>query len=229
MSQPFVIALDGPAASGKTTVAAAAADRLGFFAFDTGVLYRALTWLALDAGVGPNDEAALSQLARTWHVQVGPASRNAGRQADVRVNGQDVSTAIRAPEVDANVSLVSAFPSVRAALRETQRSAVRPPGTILVGRDIGTVIAPDARLKIWLAASPEQRARRRADQTGAPYAEVLRQMQVRDRIDESRAVAPMRLADDAVVIDTDALSADQVVERVVALAQERSRADDHCG
>jgi cytidylate kinase len=228
MSQPFVIALDGPAASGKTTVAAGAAARLGFFAFDTGVLYRALTWLALHAGVDPKDEAALVELARTWQVQVGPASRNDGRQADVRLNGQDVSTAIRAPQVDVNVSVVSAFPAVRTALRATQRSAVQPPGTILVGRDIGTVIVPDAPLKIWLAASPEQRARRRADQTGAPYAEVLGQMRARDRIDESRAVAPMRPADDAVVIDTDALSADQVVERVVALAEERSRARNHC-
>ncbi|MBV9359089.1 MAG: (d)CMP kinase [Chloroflexi bacterium] len=227
MSQPFVVALDGPAASGKTTVAARAADRLGFFAFDTGVLYRALTWLALDAGVDPRDEATLAELAQRWQVQVGPPSHKDGRQADVRVNGRDVSTAIRAPEVDARVSVVSAFRSVRAALRETQRAAVRPPGTILVGRDIGTVIAPDARLKIWLAASPEQRARRRADQTGAPYAEVLRQMRERDRIDESRAVAPMRPADDAVVIDTDALSADEVVERVVALVEDRSRAVDH--
>jgi cytidylate kinase len=228
MTSPFVVALDGPAASGKTTVATAAAARLGFFAFDTGVLYRALTWLALHAGVRPSDEAGLVELARAWQVEVGPPSRDDGRQADVQVNEQDVSTAIRAPEVDANVSVVSALPRVRSALRETQRSSIRPPGTILVGRDIGTVIVPDAQLKIWLAASPEQRARRRADQTGAPYAEVLEQMRARDRIDETRAVAPMRRADDAIVIDTDALSVDQVADRVVALVEAREHRSAHC-
>ncbi len=146
----------------------------------------------------------------------------------MRVDGQDVSTAIRAPEVDANVSVVSALPGVRSALRETQRSSIRPPGTILVGRDIGTVIVPDAQLKIWLAASPEQRARRRADQTGALFADVLDQMRARDQIDENRAVAPMRRADDAIVIDTDALSVDQVADRVVALVEARGHRSDPC-
>ncbi len=187
-----MVALDGPAASGKTTVAARAADRLGFFAFDTGVLYRALTWLALHADVDPKDEAGLTRLAGPGRSRSAHPHAMTGARPTSGSTGRTFRPRSARREVDTNVSVVSAFPSVRGALRETQRAAVQPPGTILVGRDIGTVIAPDAALKIWLAASPEQRARRRADQTGAPYAEVLRQMQARDRIDESRAVAPMR-------------------------------------
>jgi CMP/dCMP kinase len=217
-SPPFVIALDGPAASGKSTVGAGAADALGFFYLDTGLLYRALTWAALQRGVALDDAAALADLAWRLSLVVSPPPA-AGQPATVRVDGQDVSDAIHGPAVDAAVSPVSAHALVRDALRAAQRAAIRPPGTILAGRDIGTVVAPDAQLKVWLAASPQERARRRARQTGAEPAAVLAGIAERDRLDRDRAVAPMRPAADAVVIDTDRLAPDQVIRQVVDLAR----------
>lgn len=221
--QPFVIALDGPAASGKSTVGQRLAERLGFFYFDTGVLYRAVTWLALARGVAPHDAAALARLASGARLEVGPPSAPDGRQLDVWADGEDVSQAIRTPQVDAHVSAVSAHAAVRAALRAHQRAAIRPPGTILAGRDIGTVIVPDAPLKIWLTAGPQERARRRAAQTGERVEDVLAAMRARDRFDGTRAVAPMARAADAVELDTDRLATDAVVDRLEALVRERLR------
>lgn len=220
-SQPFVIALDGPAASGKSTVGQQLADRLGFFYLDTGVLYRAVTWLALARGVAPHDAAGLARLARGARLAVGPPSVPDGRQLDVWADGQAVSQVIRAPEVDAHVSAVSAHAAVREALRAHQRAAIRPPGTILAGRDIGTVIVPEAPLKVWLTADPEERARRRSAQTGERIADVLAAMRARDRFDGTRAVAPMARAADAVELDTDRLSVEEVVDRLEALVRER--------
>lgn len=219
--RPFVIALDGPAASGKSTVGLGAGQRLGFFYFDTGVLYRALTWLALQQGVPVGDGAALAALARAFAVTVGPATVQDGRQVDVVADGQDLSLQVRAPAVDRNVSPVSAHAAVRGALVTAQRAAIRPPGTILAGRDIGTVIVPDAPLKIWLEASLAERARRRASQTGADARAVLAQMQERDHIDGTRAVAPMVAAEDAIVVQTDSLAVEEVIERIVQLAEAR--------
>jgi cytidylate kinase len=216
VSNAFVVALDGPAASGKSTVAAGAARALGFSYLDTGLLYRALTRAALRAGVDVANGDALARLARRLALEVGPRS-------EVLVDGRDVSDELHGPAVDAAVSAVSAHAAVREALGPVQRAAVRPPGTILAGRDIGTVIVPDAPLKIWLAASPEQRAARRARQTGQSPAEVLEQMRERDRLDSSRAVAPMLRAPDAIEVDTDALTLDEVVGRVVALVREALR------
>jgi cytidylate kinase len=220
-SVAFVIALDGPAASGKSTVGLEVAKELGFFYLDTGLLYRGLTWLALRHGSHPGEGAALARLAQTARLEVRPPTVQDGRQADVLAGGEDITRQLHTPDVDANVSRVSAHPEVREALRPTQRAAICAPGTILAGRDIGTVIAPDAQLKVWLTASVEERARRRAAQTGEPYESVLETMLKRDRIDGTRVVAPMVKAPDAIEIDTDRLPPDAIVRQIVALARER--------
>jgi CMP/dCMP kinase len=215
----FVIALDGPAASGKSTVGQAVADQLGYVYFDTGLLYRALTWLALQRGVAPADEQRLTDLVREIELQVGESPR----RAIILAAGQELTGdgRLHTPDVDAAISVVAAHPSVRATLKPAQRRAITPPGAVLAGRDIGTVIVPEAPLKVWLNASAEERARRRAQQTGEAYQAVLEKMVRRDQIDGSRAVAPMVRAPDAVDLDTDGLSAEAVTQRIVALARQR--------
>lgn len=220
---PFVIAIDGPAASGKSTVGSGVAKALGFFYFDTGLLYRALTWAALERGVDVGNGQALARLAREIGLAVRPATVDDGRQADVLANGADITGQLRLPAVDASVSRVAAHAEVRDALLEPQRAAIRPPGTVLAGRDIGTVIAPDALLKVWLAASGEERARRRAAQTGAETAAVLAQTAERDRLDRGRAVAPMAPASDAIEVHTDGMLVDEVVRQVLQLTRARMR------
>ena len=214
MSGPFVIALDGPAAAGKSSVGLGAARALGFGYFDTGLLYRALTWLALQRKVAPTDAEGLTQLVEELDLDVDPVGR-------VYRAGQDITDQLHAPQVNAAVSAVSAHAGVREAMRPQQRALVRPPGLVMAGRDIGTVIVPDAPLKIWLNASAEERARRRAAQTGEPFSRVLAAVQARDRFDASREVAPMARADDAIALDTDSLPLERVVAEVVRLARER--------
>jgi cytidylate kinase len=210
----FVIALDGPAASGKSSVGLGAARRLGLGYFDTGLLYRALTWLALDHGVDPSDAARLAELVDELDVEVDPSGR-------VFRNGRDITDELQSPSVDAAVSAVSAHPAVRQAMGPAQRALIRPPGLVMAGRDIGTVIVPDAPLKIWLDASAEERARRRAAQTGEPYEQVLEGMRRRDQLDASREAAPMARAPDAVTLETEGQDLRSVVDRIVALARQR--------
>jgi CMP/dCMP kinase len=211
---PFVIALDGPAASGKSTVGLGAARRLGFGYFDTGLLYRALTWLALAQEADTTDADGLTRLVADLRVEVDPKGR-------VSRDGVDITNQLQAPAVDRAVSIVSAPATVRAALRPVQRSLIRPPGLVMAGRDIGTIIAPDAPLKIWLSASVEERARRRSAQTGEAFESVLGAMRRRDQLDASRDVAPMARAADAVVLDTDGLTPEDVIARIVAQAVQR--------
>jgi cytidylate kinase len=211
---PFVIALDGPAASGKSTVGLGVARRLGYAYVDTGLLYRALTWLAMQLGIEPADAARLEQLAGRLELELDPLGR-------VHRRGQEITERLQQPAVDARVSMVSAHPGVRAALRSVQRDLIRPPGVVMAGRDIGTVIVPEAPLKIWLNASAAERARRRAAQTGEAYAAVLERMLARDRFDGSRSVAPMARAADAVQVDTDGLEPAAVIEHIVNLALAR--------
>ena len=213
-SRPFVITLDGPAASGKSSVGLAAARALGFRYFDTGLLYRMLTWAALSHGIEPTDEPGLAHLAEQLTLELDPEGR-------VFHDGSDVTEQLQQPVVDRGVSAVSAHPAVRAAMRPAQRALIRPPGVVMAGRDIGTVIVPEAPLKIWLSASPEERARRRSAQTGEPYERVLDGMRRRDMLDASRDVAPMAPAADAVVLDTDGRQPQQVVADIVRLARAR--------
>ena len=221
-SPPSIIAIDGPAASGKSTIGKRLADHLGYLFFDTGVMYRAVTWIALQRGVDVRDERAVTRLAEETPIQVAPASRSDGRACDVIVEGRDITWETRRPEVDANVSVVSAYAGVRRALSAQQRRIGQRGRVVMVGRDIGTVVLPDADLKIYLDASAEQRARRRFDEIvargeKADYDEILSKVRARDRIDSTRAVAPLRPADDALILDSDHLNADQVFEKAKAL------------
>jgi cytidylate kinase len=214
-AEPLVIALDGPAAAGKSSVGLGAARQLGFRYFDTGLLYRVLTWLALAQGIDPEDAGALSNLVEQG---LGIDVDSIGR---VWKDGIDVTRHLHQPSVDANVSRVSAHASVRDSMRPAQRALIRQPGLVMAGRDIGTVIVPEAVLKIWLNASPEERARRRSAQTGEPYETVLEAMRKRDQFDASRAVAPMTRAPDSVEINTDGLDPESVIARIVELARSR--------
>lgn len=225
MERAEVIAIDGPAASGKSTVGKAVADRLGYLYFDTGAMYRAVTWLALESGVPVADEAQVTALAEAAEIDVRPAVQDDGRQYSVLVDGQDVTWAIREPAVADNVSQVSAYPGVRAAMVAQQRRLASRGRMVMVGRDIGTVVLPDAPLKVYLDASAEERAQRRWLEEQArggmrPYEAVLAEVRRRDQIDSTRAVAPLRPASDAVIVDSTALTIEQVVEQVLLLAEQ---------
>lgn len=219
---PSIIAIDGPAASGKSTLGRRLADALGYLFFDTGLMYRAITWLLLERGIDVRDEAAVTAIAEKVAIDVRPASKADGRACDVLVEGRDVTWQTRRPEVDANVSVVSAYRGVRHAMSEQQRRIGLRGRVVMVGRDIGTVILPQADLKIYLDASPRERARRRhkeIEQRGgaAEVDDVLAKVSERDRIDSTRDVAPLRAAADAIVINSDNLSADEVYERAMRL------------
>ena len=210
----FVIALDGPAASGKSSVGLGAARALGLGYFDTGLLYRALTWLALARGIDPNASEPLARLVPELDIQIDAVGR-------VYRDGSDITDALRQSAVNAAVSAVSAHAAVREAMRPAQRGLIHAPGLIMAGRDIGTVIVPDAQLKIWLNASAEERARRRALQTGEDYAQVLEGMRRRDQLDASREVAPMARAADAVTLETDGVALEDVIAEIIRLARQR--------
>ena len=222
--RPSVIAIDGPAASGKSTLGRRLAEALGYLFLDTGVMYRAVTWAALRHGVDVLDEPAVAQVAHDCIIDVRPASRQDGRTSDVLVSGEDVTWETRAPDVEANVSLVSAYRGVRLAMSEQQRRIGQHGRIVMVGRDIGTVVLPDADLKIYLDASLEERARRRFEQEKAQggsvtYEETLEKVKERDRIDSTRDIAPLRAAPDAVIIDSDKLNAEQVFEEALQLCR----------
>lgn len=214
-----VIAIDGPAAAGKTTVARDLAARVGAMLFDTGALYRALTLAVLRAGLDPNDADAAAALARGVAIDVRPATVADGRLVDVLLDGEDVTWAIRTPLVDANVSAVSAHPAVRAALLPVQRRIAAASAVVMVGRDIATVVVPDAGVKIYLDASVAERARRRAEELRSrgmqvTDAEVEADLVARDAFDSTREAAPLRAAPDAIVVDTDRLTIPEVVDRL---------------
>jgi cytidylate kinase len=220
---PSTITIDGPAASGKSTVARRLAERLNYLFFDTGVMYRAVTLAALRQGISINDETAIGQLAESLQVDVTPPSADDGRPYTVLADGQDVTWEIRSPEVDAAVSPVSAYPHVRQVLTEQMRRIGRRGRVVMVGRDIGTVVLPEAELKIYLDATVDARARRRYLETQArggdqSASEILEAMRWRDRYDSSRRHAPLRPAHDARIIDTTPLGVDDVVAEIERLA-----------
>ena len=226
-----MIAVDGPAAAGKTTVASELARRIDAIFFDTGVIYRALALVALRHHIDPNDAQSLAREASSLDLRIDPASMDDGRLADVIVNGRDETWAIRTPDVDRTVSAISAHPSVRAALLEKQRAIGRRGRVVMVGRDIGTVVMPNADVKIWLEASLDERARRRTsdlERQGAlrTFEDVRAEMQRRDAMDAGRTASPMKPADDAIVVLTDGLTIDQVVEKLVSLVDSSTGSGD---
>lgn len=221
----MIIAIDGPAASGKSTVAKAVASRLGIHYLDTGAMYRAVAWLALDRGVAPDDAEAVTLLALR-HPVTFAYGQDGGLPTGVFIAGNDVTAAIRLPEVDASVSAVAAVPAVRAEMVRQQRELARDRDAVLEGRDIGTTVFPDAEVKIFLTASNAERARRRQiDLTRAGHEvtadEVQQRLELRDHLDSSRESSPLQRAADAELLDTTGMSVDQVVDAVVIRAEAR--------
>ena len=208
--QPMVIAIDGPAGSGKSTVAKAVAIRLGLEYLDTGAMYRSVAFAALRGGVDPEDAEVVWNLARNIELEVDPGGQ-------VTVDGVDATIEIRGPEVTRAVSIVAANPAVRTEMRARQRQWVaKRGGGVMEGRDIGTVVFPDARLKVYLDASPEVRAARRSKEVAdLSYETVATDLARRDALDQNRTHDPLRTADDAVVIDTSDLSVDQIVDAIM--------------
>jgi len=224
MTVAQTIAIDGPAASGKSTLAQKLAESLGYLFFDTGVMYRAVTWVSLDRGIAFSDEAQITQLSQQVQIDVQPPSQDDGRACDVLVDGQDISWQIRQPDVDANVSVVSAYSGVRAALTAQQRRIGLRGQVVMVGRDIGTVVLPEADLKLYLDASVEERARRRYQERldrgeHIEFDTILADLRMRDDIDSNREVAPLKAAADAVIIDSDNKNIQQVLEESIAIAR----------
>jgi cytidylate kinase len=210
----MVIAIDGPAGAGKSTVARALAERLGFTYLDSGAMYRCVALAALERGVDLDDEAAMRELAGSLEIEL-----DGDR---VALDGRDVSVSIREPRVSEASSRVSVHPGVREAMVARQRELIAAGRYVTEGRDIGTVVSPEAPLKVFLTASPEERARRRAEQTGEDPEVVLAAQRERDVRDATREHSALRAADDATEIDTTGLSLDQVVDRVVTLARQRA-------
>ena len=219
-----VIAIDGPVAAGKTVVGRKLARHLRFRYLDTGVMYRAITWLSLQREIPVEDEEALGQLARDNPIRL------QGQDSDqVLIGGARVGPELRDPSVDRHVSLVSRISQVRRALVQQQRSLAKEGKIVLVGRDIGTVVLPGADLKIFVTASLEERARRRwrdqlAQTTETDYQQVLEETRARDELDSHRADSPLKPAEDAWQVSTEGLSVDQVVNLILQRAQEISKA-----
>lgn len=224
MSSPQTIAIDGPAGSGKSTIGKLLAEDLDYLYFDTGVMYRAVTLAALQQSIEIGNDEQISQLAEKIVIDVRPPTIQDGRHCDVLIDGKDVTWDIHSPEIDAQVSIVSAYKGVRQALSRQQRRIGLGGKVVMVGRDIGTVILPEADLKIYLDASKEERATRRYNerlQRGeeADYEMILSKIRERDQIDSSREIAPLKPADNAVIINTDGLSIQDVLNELKHLIE----------
>ncbi|MCL6650565.1 MAG: (d)CMP kinase [Chloroflexi bacterium] len=224
----MTIAIDGPSGSGKSVLAQALARRLGYRYLDTGALYRAVALAALRQGVPIDDPAALSRLAESLVLRIEPPVPDDGRQYTVLLDGEDVTWTLRTPEVERVVSAVAAVPGVRRALIAQQQRLAAGGGAVLAGRDIGTVVLPNAELKIYLDASPEVRARRRQQQLREQgiiqdYASVLADIHQRDQLDSTREAAPLRRAADAIEVRNETLTLDELVEHVMRLVEEQRR------
>lgn len=211
------IAIDGPSASGKTTIAQLLAEQLAYLLLDTGCMYRATTLAVLGQGVDVNDETAVTQLAHTIQIDIQPATgHDDGRLYTTLLNGQDVTWDIRSPEVDLNVSRISSYPGVRQEMVQRQRLYGQRGHVVMVGRDIGTVVLPETPLKFYITASAEERARRRwqeRQQQGysSDYEAILADVVRRDQLDSNRQHSPLRPADDAIILDTTAHSPNEIV------------------
>jgi cytidylate kinase len=223
---PRAIAVDGSAASGKSTIGRRLAATLGYRFLDTGVMYRAVTWAALDARIHADDTDALTALARDIEVDVSLAQPENPDRERVRVNGRDVTELLRSDQVEANVSLVSRVAGVRDAMVKKQRDIAGRHEIVMAGRDIGTVVLPDADLKVYLDASLEERSRRRHKEfsrtgRGVTAAAVMDDIRRRDQIDSEREVSPLKPAADAIIIQTDGRTVDEVLRQVIDLATAR--------
>ena len=222
MAPVSMIAIDGTSASGKSTLAQRLAEKLNYLYFDTGVMYRAVTLAAIRLGVSVEDEEGVTTIAQSLVIDILPPSIDDGRKFDVLMNGDDVTWMLRDTEVEDNVSLVSMYKGVRQAMTSRQREIGLRGRVVMVGRDIGTVVLPEADLKIYLDASVEERAHRRhlehlGQYRQKPLDEILRAMDERDRLDSTRTLAPLTPATDAVILDTTELSADQVFDCMLKL------------
>ncbi len=232
--RPFIVAIDGPAGAGKSTAARRVASRLGFAMVDTGAIYRTVALAAARRGIAFEDDAALGALLPELEIHFAPSPGGGQR---VLLGADDVSVEIRTPPMSIGASAVSARPVVRAGLLELQRRLACAPenrGAVLEGRDIGTVVFPDADVKFFLTASAEERARRRHAELGAKgdpstYDEVLADQLRRDKNDSERAIAPLRPADDARVVDTSGVPLDAVVDALVRAVEERLQAEGRSG
>jgi cytidylate kinase len=219
VSKPLIIAIDGPSGAGKGTVARAVAARLGYRHVDTGAMYRALAWKAMQGGIDLSDEAAVAALGERARFDV--------EDGRIAIDGHDVARAIRTPEMDRASTIVARHPAVRRVLVARQQSYGKGGGVVMEGRDIGTVVFPGADLKIYLDASPEERARRRAadpahtSPKNTQLSDVATALAERDRSDSTRAASPLAVAPDAVVMDTTGLPIERVVEQVLALVTSR--------
>lgn len=218
------VAIDGPSGAGKSTLARAAAAGLGFLYVDTGAIYRTVGLYARESGIDPGAEAALSAALPGLRVEL---QYDESGQQRMLLNGRDVSEAIRSPEISRCASVVSALPAVRAYLLETQRELARKNDVVMDGRDIGTVVLPDAEVKVFLTASAEVRAKRRCREleergTPQPFEEVLQDIEARDWKDTHRAAAPLRQAQDAVLLDTSAMDFSESLQALLRIIRERT-------
>lgn len=224
MGLPEIIAIDGPAGSGKSTIGKLLAEYLNYLYFDTGVMYRAVTLAALNQDINVENELKISNLAEKTDIDLQTPTINDGRDCDILLEGQDVTWDIRSPDVDAMVSIVSAYPKVRQVLSEKQRQIGLKGKVVMMGRDIGTIVLPEADLKIYLDASLKERARRRYQERiqrgeNVDYDLILSALEERDRIDSTRKYAPLKPAKDSIVINTDGLDIKRVFEMVLDLVE----------
>lgn len=221
----MIVAIDGPSGAGKSTVSKAVASQLGISCLDTGAMFRSIAWKAIQEGVSLEDGDALGEIARTYEIDFGIVPGEP-LPSVVTIAGQDVTQAIRTSQIDKSVSAVSAHPSVRSALLDQQRRIGEKGSYVVEGRDIGTVVFPDAEVKVFLTASAEERARRRVAQNeirgvgSVNYEEVLESIIKRDEIDSSRDTAPLRAAEDAVSIDSTSQTIEQIVDQICSMARE---------
>ena len=222
LKKPKVITIDGPAASGKSSVGLQLAKLLGYYFLDTGIMYRAVAWAALNQNIDIQNEEKVGSLAQQIDIEIKPPSKDDGRINDVYVDKVDVTWKIREPEVNRIVSQISKYQQVRTALTENQREFGKMGKIVMAGRDIGTVVMPDADLKIFLEASPKERALRRYNEElkrgkKIILKEIINNVEMRDKIDSSRKIAPLTPAADAVIILTDGKDVSMVVNDIIKI------------